>query len=261
MKKEIVDLIEMTNAQIKKNIIYKDYKLQYILSKNNEITDIIYADDSNVIEVNSDNLKIKKLKKGYSVLDEILLPEIEKGKQIEFMSDEAHDYMWYIIDEYYPDDLENKEGMVKYLEYCKNNQITMEYLNKKFDSDPSDLLAFYDTLHDYFEVKDFQVVMSKDIFTRRCDKNYITFALGSELLSKMIKKYQHLDCNSNYDFCYLIAEKFMNSEYYKVDNQSIYEMLCKYVEKNIEEITESYINYTGVEIKIDVPNQRMDMRC
>lgn len=258
MNKEIKDIIQKSNKQIKSDAIYNNYELQYILSNNNEITDIVYADGNKVI--NLDNSKIKKFKKGYSVLDEILLPELEKGKQIEFMSDNAHDYMWYIIDVYYPDDLENKKGMVKYLEYCKNNNITRKYLDEKLGSDPSDLLELYDTLHDYFKVDGLKVVMSKDVFDTRSERFYFTFVLGYDLLYKMMKKYQHLDCDSNYNFCYMIAEQFINSQYYKDNNHSAYEMLCKYVEDKMEEITKSYIDYMGIEIKITIPDKRMDER-
>ncbi len=260
MKKEIKSLIEKTNKQIKSNDLYNDYLIQYVLSYKDKITDIIYANDSNVISIKPDNFKIKKYKKGYSVLDEILLPEIEKGKKIEYMTDEAHDYMWYIIETYYPDDLENKVGMVKYLEYCKNNKITRKYLDEKCESNPSDLLELYDTLHDYFKVDGLQVIMSKDVFDSRCEQYYFTFVLGYDLLHKMMKKYQHLDCDSNFDFCYMIADQFLKSDYYKDNKHSAYEMLCKYVEDNMKAITDSYIGYLGIEINVVVPDKHLDAR-
>ena len=210
---EIKDLIQRANEQIKNNTVYSNYELQYILSRNSKITDIIYADDTNVINLNLDSSKIKKFEKEYSVLDEILLPEIEKGKQIEFISDETHDWLWYIIETYYPDDLENKKGMFKYLEYCKKNNITRKYLDEKFDSSPSDLLDLYDKLHDYFRVDDLQVVMSKDVFEKRREANYFTFVLGYDLLHKMIEKYENLDCDSYYPL-YIYISFHKQSDYY-----------------------------------------------
>jgi len=258
MKNELNDLIQKANEQIKSETIYSNYVLQYILSQDNQITDIVYADEKDVINLGSS--KIEKVEKDYSILDEILLPEIEKGKQIEFMSDETHDYMWYIIDEYYPDDLENKKGMVKYLEYCKNNNITRKYLDEKFNSNPSNLLELYDKLHDYFKSDDLQVVMSKDVFNIRQEKNYFTFVLGYDLLHNLIEKYNHLECDSNYDFCYMIADKFINSEYYKDNNHSAYEMLCKYITDNMEKIRESYVSYMGIKEKTPKADTRMDTR-
>ena len=49
---EIKDLIQRANEQIKNNTVYSNYELQYILSRNSKITDIIYADDTNVINLN-----------------------------------------------------------------------------------------------------------------------------------------------------------------------------------------------------------------
>ena len=41
----------------------------------------------------------------------------------------------------------------------------------------------------------------------------------------LMKKYQHLDCDSNFNFCYLVADDFMNSEYYEEGRQLDYERL------------------------------------
>lgn len=243
------EIIEQAKNTVKDNILYEDYEIQYVLSNKGNITDIIFANDPKVISINPKTLKIKELQLEYSVLDEILLPELEKGKQIEYMTDDAHDYMWYIIEMYYPDDMEYTKGMVKYLEYCKNNNITRQYLDEKCDSNPSDLLELYDKLHDYFNVGDLQVVMSKDVFDTRCERFYFTFVLGYDLLNNLIKRYNHLECDDNYDFCYMIADQFIKSDYYKNTKHSAYEMLCKYVKDNKNNIRESYVSYMGIEDK------------
>ena len=72
------------------------------------------------------------------------------------------------------------------------------------------------------------------------------------MLYRMMKKYQHLDCDSNFNFCYLVADDFMNSEYYEEGRQLDYERLKKYVDANIEKITQFYINYFGASLSINV---------
>ena len=50
--------------------------------------------------------------------DTYLFEELQKGYEIGYMSDDCHYGVWQIIDEWYPEDIENKEGVQKYLKYC-----------------------------------------------------------------------------------------------------------------------------------------------
>lgn len=256
------EIKEKVNKKIKN---YKDddrCEIQYILSKDGVISDIICANlyrnimfsiDPSTYEISNTDMKV-------DTMDNDLFSKLNKGMKIEYISDNTHYEMWGAIELYYNEndmtdfEKEVKDGMLKYLGYCKENGITLDYLNEKFDDYTLDidLLEFYDKSHDYFSVGEYQVNMSKDVFNRRNEQCYFAFALGYDLLYKMIREWQHLDCDSNFDFCYLVAGQFMDSEYYKNNKHSAYEMLCEYVKDNKEDITNSYINFMGVDIEITV---------
>lgn len=44
------------------------------------------------------------------------------------MSDECHYGVWQTIDEWYPEEFDNIDGVQKYLKYCKDNGITKNIL-------------------------------------------------------------------------------------------------------------------------------------
>ena len=47
------------------------------------------------------------------------------------MTDDVHYSIWNSINELYPNDIEYKNGVQEYLQYCKEKNITKEYLDKK----------------------------------------------------------------------------------------------------------------------------------
>lgn len=261
MKKEIIEkTIKELKEKVNDYMERKNCTLQFILSKDGNISDIIYADlyGHLILSVDPESFEITKLDKDVSIIDDVLFSRMNEGKNIEYMADEAHDYIWYIIETHYGEynmselDVVNKNSMLRYLKYCKENNITAFYLDKKFNSNPVDLIEFYDNSHDVFELGEFNVIMSRDVFDKRIETNYIAFALGYDLLYRMMKKYQHLDSDSNFNFCYLVADDFMNSEYYEEGRQLDCERLKKYVDANIEKITQFYINYFGASLSINV---------
>jgi len=56
---------------------------------------------------------------------------LEEGLKIGYMTDDVHYSIWNSINELYPNDIEYKNGVQEYLQYCKEKNITKEYLDKK----------------------------------------------------------------------------------------------------------------------------------
>lgn len=246
------DLKKKLNEYMEK----KNCTLQFILSKDNKVSDIIYANICGelVLSVDPESFEITKLEKTTSVLDDVLFLRMNEDKQIEFIADEAHDYLWYIIETYYTDynmhelDIPNKKSMLKYLKYCKDNDITDFYIDKKFNSNPEDLIDFYDNVHDYFKLGEFTVTMSRDVFDRRNERCYLAFSLGCSIMHKMIKEYMHGNYDIVFDFCYMIADEFQNSDYYTNDLRIQYDKLIEYYNDNKEKIKKQYIEFLGTTV-------------
>ena len=230
------DLKKKLNEYMEK----KNCTLQFILSKDNKVSDIIYANlyGELVLSVDPESFEITKLEKTTSVLDDILFLRMNEDKQIEFIADEAHDYLWYIIETYYTDynmhelDVPNKKSMLKYLKYCKDNNIT----------------DFYDNVHDNFKLGEFTVTMSRDVFDRRNERCYLAFSLGCSIMHKMIKEYMHGNYDIVFDFCYIIADEFQNSDYYTNDLRIQYDKLIEYYNDNKEKIKKQYIEFLGTTV-------------
>lgn len=62
------------------------------------------------------------------------------------MSDECHYGVWQTIDEWYPEEFDNIDGVQKYLKYCKDNGITKEYLDNKIGLNTKDVMQYYENL-------------------------------------------------------------------------------------------------------------------
>lgn len=69
---------------------------------------------------------------------------LEEGKQIAFMTDEVHYSIWNSIHELYPEDIDYKDGVQWYLQYCADNGITKEYLDNKTGFDTPDVMKYFE---------------------------------------------------------------------------------------------------------------------
>lgn len=70
---------------------------------------------------------------------------LDKGCEIGYMSDDLHYGLWNSINELYPNDLEFTDGVLKYVDYCKNNNITKDYLDSRFSCDIDDIMPLFDS--------------------------------------------------------------------------------------------------------------------
>lgn len=78
--------------------------------------------------------------------DTYLFKELQKGYEVGYMSDECHYGVWQTIDEWYPEEFDNIDGVQKYLKYCKDNGITKEYLDNKIGLNTKDVMQYYENL-------------------------------------------------------------------------------------------------------------------
>ena len=78
--------------------------------------------------------------------DSYLFEELQKGYEVGYMSDECHYGVWQTIDEWYPEEFDNIDGVQKYLKYCKDNGITKEYLDNKIGLNTKDVMQYYENL-------------------------------------------------------------------------------------------------------------------
>lgn len=71
---------------------------------------------------------------------------LEEGKRIGYMTDEVHYSIWNSIHELYPEDIDYKDGVQAYLQYCADNGITKEYLDKNTGFDTPDVMQYFEGL-------------------------------------------------------------------------------------------------------------------
>jgi hypothetical protein len=71
---------------------------------------------------------------------------LEEGKQIAFMTDDVHYSLWNSIHELYPEDIEYKDGVQWYLQYCADKGITKEYLDEMTGFDTPDIMKYFEGL-------------------------------------------------------------------------------------------------------------------
>lgn len=76
--------------------------------------------------------------------DYYLYDLLEKGCEIGYMTDEMHYGIWNSINELYPNDIEFTDGVLKYVEYCKNNGINKNYLDIQMNLETPDIMPLFD---------------------------------------------------------------------------------------------------------------------
>lgn len=76
--------------------------------------------------------------------DKHLFKDLQAGMDIVYISDETHLAVWDEIERFYPENIEFNKGMQKYLKYCKENDITKEYIKKTTNQkNITDIMRFY----------------------------------------------------------------------------------------------------------------------
>lgn len=146
---------------LKDSIDHQDKHIDYILVDPNTNETYVLASDGNDEAIEFNPLS-KNYEGGYTNVPEwdynfdyYIYNYLEEGKQIAFMSDDVHYSIWNSIHELYPDDIEYKDGVQSYLQYCADNGITKEYLDKKTGFDTPDIMQYFEGLaiNDHMQYK------------------------------------------------------------------------------------------------------------
>ena len=137
---------------LKDSIDHQDKHIDYILVDPNTNETYVLASDGNDEAIEFNPLS-KNYEGGYTNVPEwdynfdyYIYNYLEEGKQIAFMSDDVHYSIWNSIHELYPNDIEYKDGVQSYLQYCADNGITKEYLDKKTGFDTPDIMQYFEGL-------------------------------------------------------------------------------------------------------------------
>lgn len=68
---------------------------------------------------------------------------LNKGCEIGYITDNMHYAIWNSINELYPNDIEFTDGVKKYVNYCKENDITKEYIYSKTNLETPDIMPLF----------------------------------------------------------------------------------------------------------------------
>lgn len=143
MYEAIIQSKNEIEAVLKKDLEHQNKKLNYILinPQTNEMYAIATSDDE-VILFTSDMIKDEGYERGYKKVaswdynfDTYFFEMLEQGYEIGYISNDCHAGLNYFIDELYPNDVINKNGVKKYLKYCEDNGITKEFIEEKINVD------------------------------------------------------------------------------------------------------------------------------
>lgn len=179
--------------------------------------------------------------------DEYFFKELQNGYEIGYITDDIHYGLWNTIADLYPsNELNNENGVKKYLQFCKENNITKEYLDDVMKMQIPNIMKYYEYPIGVIEQKGKNIIMSKENFDKQNETAYIAFVLGYDLLNKEISNSNNPECDLSYDICNEIASNFLESKEYKNSKYSTYEMLQEWLENNQDKVKEY--------LEIDTPN-------
>lgn len=129
--------------QILQSEEYQNFKIDYIMiDKKDENKS--YAVLSSYDEIASISLEDKNLRliPDYDYNFDTYFLEDVHCYEISYISNEFHHNIWTSIDETYPTDISDKDGLQKYLKYCKDNDITKEYIDKETKLDTPNIMKY-----------------------------------------------------------------------------------------------------------------------
>lgn len=301
MNKKIKKVKEDIETFLMENMEHQNKHIDYILVDQETNETYVLASDG-ADEAIEFNPLSKNYKEGFQYVPEwdynfdyYIYNYLEEGKQIAYMTDNVHYSIWNSIHELYPEDIDYKDGVQNYLQYCADNGITKEYLDKKtglntpdimqyfeglafgetmkykgyicvaddmnLDNNKENLVQIYENQQDYINGENIETISLNTIGLKQNIKDYIddvyikdrniesekayfTFILGYDLLNYMLSKSDTTECDINYDFCNLIAKRFLQREGYKNTKYSAYEMLQEWLSDNQEIIQSEYLCYS-----------------
>ena len=122
------------------------YILVDVKDKNNSVALIIDNEKKMGFEYYPFTKRINAVFTNDFSYQEHIMPELEKGREIEFMTNDTHVNIWCEIDEAFLDGtVKFPRGTQKYMKYCDENKITQSYLRKFEQSE------YFPNIMDYYE--------------------------------------------------------------------------------------------------------------
>lgn len=138
---------------LKDSMEHQDKKVDYILYKSDTKETNILCSNSSSEEAIEFTPITKNYQDGYSNVPEwdfnfdyYIYNLLEEGWQIGYMTPEVHYSIWNSIHELYPEDIDYKDGVQNYLQYCADNGITKEFLDKNTELDTPDIMNYFEGL-------------------------------------------------------------------------------------------------------------------
>ena len=120
----------------KLNCLLVDYKNEKVFSMLKDETD-------SLIYFNYENDQKPDITTSYDwdfSFDNTIFYYLEKGYNIKSINLETHFGIWCFIKEYYPEDIQYKNGLNKYIKFCKNYNITKDYLDNALKMNTPDIM-------------------------------------------------------------------------------------------------------------------------
>lgn len=253
---KIKDLIHESKMLLKNDEEYKhlNMEIHYVLENTNDIRkSIIFAvdDGDEMAEIDLEEQEVKYSPEWAYNIDTDIFEYLENEYNIGFISDTWHYNIWNMIDEYGIEEIEHKLGFQKYLKYCKENNIDKKYLIEKNNlPNVPDIMKYYEEKISYTKIENGKVEIPQDKYIKDNDVNYIAFCLGYDLLNDRLSQAENNECDLVYDFCNYLANKFVETDYYKNEWKSTYDNLREWLEDNKEIIQSEYLCYFKLDDKL-----------
>lgn len=111
---------------------YKDYKIGYIMVNKEKTYGVAFDDSDGAVSIDMEKKEVEELYDWAYLISEDVFESLEDKMQIGYMNVLSHIGIWQQIGDWYPEDIEHKKGMQKYLRYCKEKGITKEFILKEF---------------------------------------------------------------------------------------------------------------------------------
>ena len=128
------------------NMEHQDKKIDYILYKSDKMETNILASNSNdeAIEFRSNTNDFNYVPEWDYNFDYYIYNLLEENWKIEYMTPEVHYSIWNSINELYPNDIDYKDGVQNYLQYCADNKITKKYLDEETGLNTPDVMQHFE---------------------------------------------------------------------------------------------------------------------
>ncbi len=147
MKNNIQKIYDQANFFLYNDVNYQNCKIDYILEnpKNGDV--LLLASDGYEVaiefQLKDGKLDYYKVPEWDYNFDYYLYNRFEEGYKIACMTDEIHYNLWNSIHELYPTDIDNKDGVKYYVNYCKSHSINKYGLDKNTGLNTPDIMPMF----------------------------------------------------------------------------------------------------------------------